>query len=480
MNTVSKRFLIAVIAACALLLGALCASLDFYVGSSAARERLETAAQRTLGLPVKIGAVHYNFWSGLRATGITADAGSTPAGPSSLSLPSVSAQMAFWPLFSGRVVVRRLVFNEPSLILAQNPDGGWKLPLAKPADAPDKAPKKPSERGGPKGFKPEFSIRLLKVENARLRFVEKGGKNLCVLKGVTGKVALETPGKAAGHLAEQRTTLHNGLTLEAFRAPFTWEADRLTLSPLAARLAEGSVGGAATLGTTPGQPSFTLDLKFDGVKLNRLLAELGEGKQNRKAAGTLHGNLDLYGLAGQKKSIQGTGQARLRGGRMEQIPLVQMIGNALQMEVSDIELRQAQLDLRVGEEKILVDSLVMESPSIGLTAKGTSAFDGKLDLAARLALNPKLSRRLPGWVDANFQPVPGGDWRDIGFAVTGTLARPETDLLQVMVGRKLGDQFMNLLQSVTGRHKKKSGEKKAPQPEPSPAQGEEPQPAATP
>ena len=134
----------------------------------------------------------------------------------------------------------------------------------------------------------------------------------------------------------------------------------------------------------------------------------------------------------------------------------------------------------MGQEKVFVDSLVMESPSIGLTAKGTSAFDGKLDLAARLALNPKLSRRLPGWVDANFQPVPGGDWRDIGFAVTGTLARPETDLLQVMVGRKLGDQFMNLLQSVTGRHKKKSGEKKAPQPEPSPAQGEEPQPAATP
>jgi AsmA-like C-terminal region len=168
---------------------------------------------------------------------------------------------------------------------------------------------------------------------------------------------------------------------------------------------------------------------------------------------------------------------------MEQIPLVQLIGSVLQMDVKDIELKQAQLDLRAGEGKVFVDSLVMEASNASLTAKGTTTFEGKLDLAARLAVDSKLSRKLPGWVDANFQPVPGGDWRDIAFAINGTLAKPQTDLVQVMVGQKLGNQFMNLLQSLTGKSKKKSGDKKKTQPEPTPTTEDseaEPQPAANP
>ena len=479
-NTVSKRFFLVALAAGAFLLGALGGGLNYYVGSQGAREQLEARAQQELGLPVKIGGVHYNFWSGLRATGITVNEG---ANGTALSLPKVSGQMAFWPLFSGRVVVQNLVFTAPSLILVQNTDGEWKLPVARPAAGqPAKTPQKQAERRGSNGFKPEFSIRLVQVENARLRFVEKKGRDLAVLEGVSGRIAWETPGNAAGHIAVQQVTLSSGLTLEALSTPFTWDATRLALSPLEARLAGGSMRGEAAIGTATGQPPFTLDLQIDGVNLGQLMAELGENKKNRRIAGTLHGNLDLYGLVGQKKSLGGTGHLRLQGARMEQIPLLQIISGALQMEVNDMELRQAQLDLRVGQEKVFVDSLVMESPSITLKAMGTSALDGKLDLAARLALPPRLSRQLPGWVDANFRPAPNGDWREIGFAVTGTLARPETNLLQVMVGQKLGDQFMNLLQSVTGKHKKKSGDKKKPESGPAPAQEEEgaPQPAPDP
>jgi len=468
-NKVSKRFLLATVLAWAFLAAAVCVGLDGYAGSRGVRERLESAAQRELGVPVKIGAVHYNFWRGLRATGITATVGATEAEPSSLFLPSVSAKMAFWPFFSGRVVVKRLVFKEPSLVWVQNADGGWDLPLGKQPTELGKATPKQGERG-PKGSKLEFKIQAVKIENARFRFVGREGKNIGVLEGVTVHCPLDTPGKVAGTVAVRSATLRKGLTLEAFTAPFTFNGSSLTFSPMDARLAGGTVGGTGTVEIAPGHPPFTLDLLFNGVNLNQLLCELGENQANQQAEGALHGNLDLYGYVGKKKSMEGAGYARLRGGRMEQFPLAQLIGSVLLIEVKDIELQQAQLDLRAGEGKVFVDSLVLESSNISLTAKGTSDFDGKLDLAARLAVSPKVSRQLPGWVDANFAPVPGGDRRDIGFAVTGTLSRPKTDLLQVMVGQKLGDQFMNLLQSVTGKHKKKSGDKKMPEPEPSPAE----------
>ena len=462
----------------ALLICALSVGLNYYVGSRGALEQLEARAQGVLGLPVKIGGMHYNLWSGLKVNDITVR---DEASGSSISLPMVSAQMAFGPLLSGRFVLRHLVVNELSLVLVQSADGGWQFPPSKPAKEFVKVPQKPEEHGASKGFKPEFSIQLVKLESARLRFVEKSGKDLAVLEGVTGRVALENPGKALGNIAVQKVILSNGVVIEAFRTPFTWEGNRLALSPMDARLAEGSIGGEATVGTASGQPPFTLDLHFDGVNIERLMKELGEDK-NRRMGGILLGNLDLYGVVGQKKNIGGAGYIRMRGAKMEQIPLVQMISGVLQMQENDVELKQAQLDLRVGEEKVFVDSLVLESSSMSLSAKGTSAFDGKLNLAARLALNPRVSRQLPGWVDANFQPVSGSDWRDIGFAVTGTLARPHTDLPQVMVGQKLGNQFMNLLQSITGKQKKKSSDKKKPEPEVSGAQEEEgaAQPGATP
>ena len=228
-NTVSKRFLIAA-AAGAFLLVALSIGLDFYVGSSGARERLEETAQRETGLSVKIEGIHYNLWSGLRATGIAVAAG---ANGTAISLPSISAQMAFRPLFSGRVVLKRLVFNEPSLVLAQNGKGGWDVPLDKPATGQPKAPQKSVEPGGSKGFKPEFGIQELKLKNARLRFVDKKGRELGALEGVTAQVALETSGKADGNLAVQSATMRNGLTLEAFRASFLFDNTHLTLSPMA-------------------------------------------------------------------------------------------------------------------------------------------------------------------------------------------------------------------------------------------------------
>ena len=472
MNKVSKRFLFLTIAACVLLVAAVRTGLDWYVSSSGVREQLEGAAQRQLGVPVKIGAMHYSLWNGFRATDITASVGSGGVEPSAISLPSVSARVALWPLFSGQVVVKRLLFQEPSLVWAQNADGGWNLLPGKKPGLPVLETKKQAQHR-PKPLKPAFDIRAVNIENARFRFVEKNGKQPVILEGVTVHASLEGTTKAAGTVAICSATLRNGLTVDAFNTPFTFDGSSLNLTRLDAKLAEGSVGGTAVVKEIrQGRPPFTLDLLFNEVDLGEILAQLGEKKANQRQAGKLQGNFDLYGTLGDEKSIAGFGHAQLGGGRMEQLPLVQLIGGILLMDVKDIEVRQAQLDLRVGEGKVFVDSLVMESPSLSLTAKGTSDFDGKLELAARLAVNSKLSRQLPGWVDANFQPVPGGNWRDVGFTVGGTLSHPDTDLLQVMVGKKLGNQFMNLLQAVSGKHKKKGDDKKKPEPEPTPTQEE--------
>lgn len=480
MTKLSKRYFIPASAGAGLLALILIA-LDLYAGSEAVRERVETQLSQELGAPVKLGGLHYSLWRGLRATDVTASTGGT-----ALALKSVSARFSIWPLFSRRLVVNRLVFQEPTLVCAQEQDGRWKLALPEKAPKPknpDPGPVKPASR---KASKLEFSVQAVRVQDATLRFIGRKGDWLAVLEAMDVDCPHGVTGKVQGKLSIGKAMLRNGFALETLVVPFSWDGGKLAFSPIDARLAGGSVRGAGILALGPGQPLSTLDLLFDGVDLNRLLVSLGQNEPGRATEGALNGNLDLYGSLGRLESLTGRGQVRLHSGRMEQIPLLQLIGKVLPIEeFTNLELRQAQLDLRAAEGKVFVDSLVMESLNLSLDAKGTSGFDGKLDLAARLAINPKISHQLPGWVAANFQPVPGSDRRMIGFNVTGTLHHPDTDLMRVMVGQKYGNQIMDLFRAFSGK-KKKGGKKAAPEPEIAPGEGLEtivepkPQPSAEP
>ena len=493
MKKLSKRFLLIALAAGILPVALVLIGLDCYAGSRDVREMMEAALSKELGTPVKIGALHYWPWSGLRATDIQAaksTTGSDAAPPSSVVIPSVSARIALRPLFSGQVLVKRLSFDSPSLtwvatesfwsdelaegvpetsrLVPGKPENGTveqprSVPLFKLHPRQVENPKESSKPERRKSIVLDFKIHAAQIENATFRFVDKRGSTIALLEGVTVHCPFDVPEKLEGSLVIDKVTFEDGMTLEGFATPFRWNGQSLDLSPIDAKLAGGSVRGQGRILSVSDHAPFTLDLLFDGVDVQQLLASNGKDSAGKRAAGKLYGNLDIYGRLGKTKSIQGTGQMKMHGGRMEQLPLLQLIGKVLLIEeLTNVELQQAQLDLRADDGIIFVDSLVMESANMSLTAKGTSALNGKLDLAARLAINPKVSRQLPGWIDANFHPVPGSDRSDIAFSVTGTLSHPETDLMQVMVGQKYGNQIKNLWQSITGK-KKKSGEQKKPE-----------------
>lgn len=469
MNKLSKRILL-VTATGTVLIALLFVALDIYVGSRRVRTRLESTLSKEFGAPVKVGGLHYSLWSGLRASGLTvAVTGTDGSAQSTLVVPEASAHVAICALFSHCVVVKRLVIAEPTLVLGQNRDGSWNLPLGKREAMAGSLPQKSPQTG--KRSSTECRIRDVRMKNATLRFVDREGVTLGLLEGVNVKCPHGVLGDFEGSFSIGRATFHDGVSLDGVSSPFSVSGGFLSFPQLDARLAGGSVRGSGKVALTSGHPPFTLDLLFDGVDINQLLTALGEEHVGQRTEGTVNGCIDLYGSLGKKKSLAGTGQVRVRGGRMEQIPLLQLIGKVLSIsELTNLELQQAQLDLRAAEGKLHVDSLVLESPNLSIAATGTSSFDGKLDLAARLFINPKIGRQLPNSVESNFQPVPGSDRRVLGFRVTGTLARPETDLMRVLVGQKYESQMMDLWRTLTGKQKKKPGDKKKPEPEVSPTQ----------
>jgi len=486
-NKLAKGFLFA-IAGVGALIFVLVLGINLYVESVRVQSRLEKALSDELRMPVELTRVRFSPWGGLRVVGLkVADprepekkGGERP--PYFLEAPEISARIAIGPLFSRRLVVRELVITSPTVVWQQNSKGRWELPR-EPREKREKgATARRDQRSGEETPRPrraapdravqqapakrlEFRIVAARLEDARFDFRDRRGRSMAVFEGVTLNCPAAAVHEARGTAIIRRLTLHDSVVVQNLVAPFEYVKGRLALPQLDATLAGGNLSGSFFLFAEMDQAPFTLDFRFERVDLNRLLEEVGSDEAVQRSQGRLNGYVHLQGGAGRAETIEGNGRVVLEEGRMEQYPLLQSIGMVLQIdELTRLELNRARLDFWVNDGRVHIDDLALESPNLSLTAEGESQFDGKLSLNAGLVVNPRISRRLPGWIDANFQPVQGSDNRKIVFGISGTLERPETDLMRVMVGERLEKQAMDLYHAfralTSGSQRKKQKEKK--------------------
>ena len=134
-----------------------------------------------------------------------------------------------------------------------------------------------------------------------------------------------------------------------------------------------------------------------------------------------------------------------------------------------LDLQQASADFRVGEGKVYVDELLLRSPNLKLIARGEVRLDSTLKLGARLVINERISRQLPAFVETNFQAGDEPGTRYIDFAVTGTLAKPKTDLLDRILGKKIQKEVGSIFQNIFGGKRKPEKKEKEKKPKSSPA-----------
>ncbi len=484
MKKVAKGFLFAFASLAALLfLAALV--INFYVESGGVQARLQAVVSRELGMPVKLARVRFSFWSGLQVDGVTIPGeGKEPF----LTAESMSARLAWRPLLSRKLVIREVLISSPKVVWVQTKQGKWELPKsAEPPETKAKPQPKPATPAPPRDKSArrtpaatpgeedataeaekksvEFQIVLARIRNASFRFLDREGKPAAIFEGVSVNIPLATTDRAHGDATIQRLKLHDSVAVEEITTPFAYDGGRLTLPKVKARIAGGSLDGDFAIQPADEGAPFALHVRFEKVDLNRLVAEVDPGGALRQAEGKLAGNLELRGRSSQKKTIEGKGQAVLTGGRMEQYPLLQMLGQTFRIEdLERLDLRQAKLEVRIARERIYVERLVLESTNLNLSAKGEIRFNGKLDLDAGLAVNEKIARQIPKWLYSNFKPQPESDLRALPFKVTGTLEDPKTDLIHGIMGETIERQATDLLKAfrnlATGdKEKKKKSDK---------------------
>jgi uncharacterized protein involved in outer membrane biogenesis len=443
-NRVLKAILV-ICASLAVLLVAGALVLQAYVQRPATQARIESELSRALKVPLEITKTSVSP-RGLRITGVTVPDGERTL----LDAEAFSARYRFWPLLQGRLVVYEMLLENPKITWTQNAEGKWALPALpdakeeKSEETPDEAPRKKS------GFE----------------LLDHDGHRVATASGVEMAWSFERPEQVEGSFSAARLAWKDALIFSDVRTPLRYTAEgALTLPEIEAILANGAVRGNFSVETEAKDAPFALALSFDKVDLARLTTEAGW--QPGQAAGALSGGLELRGNSSDIERAEGKGDLTLDNGQFRQLEFFQTIGQILQInELSNLRLKNARAQFHVADEKTFIDRVALETTDLQLSAKGVARFDGKLQLDAQLAVADRLGRQLPGFVRDNFNAPNDEGWRAIDFKISGRTDKPKYDLLDRIIGQRIGSQFEDLVSSIFGaggkkeKKEKEKGEKK--------------------
>jgi type II secretion system protein N len=472
-----------------LILGAvLFLALNLYVQSQGTQARIQQELRQRFGATLKIGRMSVTPWSGLKLSGITIAQGTTGTGGNFLEAKNFGLRIAFFSLFSRRLVIKEVSLVSPSVVWPQNSDGKWRLPdlrRERPENIPNIAAKSgnpsphetenaalaaerpvtaiPSKQPRPQpnektntaaGFISE--VHKVSLTNGSFRFLGRGSESVASFEGVGFRAAVNNASSLKGNARVARVSVRDRFFLQQLRSPLRYDANGLDLSQVSAHVGGGDVTGRFTMQPETEESPFHVEMKFRGVQADQIITEAGG--PGGVLQGKLEGNMKTEGKTTDPDALAGSGEIFLHDGQLRQFNLLVALGQLFQIEeLTQLHLDQAEAKYHLTPGAVAIDELVLRSANIHLSATGTVSFRGKLHLSSRLAINEKIRGQLYKPIRANFQPTEEPGYSAVDFEVSGTVERPKTNLLEKVVGRDLKDLVNSFLGGKSDKPKKKKG-----------------------
>ncbi|HWY50828.1 MAG TPA: AsmA-like C-terminal region-containing protein [Chthoniobacterales bacterium] len=462
-------------------------ALNLYVQSQGTQARIQQELRQRFGATLKIGRVSVTPWSGLKLSGITIAQGTTGTSGNFLEAKNFGLRIAFFSLFSRRLVIKEVSLVSPNVVWPQNADGKWRLPDLRP-ERPENSPKnivaatssaeesekaetpsetrvtaKPSKQPMPpperKAIVPgAFISEIHKVSliNGNFRFLGRTSEPVANFEGVGFRAAVSNASSLHGNARVAKVSLRERFLLEQLKSPLRYDVNGLDLSQISAHLGGGDITGQFTMQPETEESPFRVEMKFRGVQADQIITEAGG--PSGVLQGKLEGSLQTEGKTTDPDALTGNGEVFLHDGQLRQYNLLVALGQLFQIEeLTQLHLDQAEAKYHLAPGVVTIDELVLRSTNIRLSATGTVSFRGKLHLSSRLAINEKVRAQLFKPIRTNFQPTEEPGYSAVDFEVSGTLERPKTNLLEKVVGRDLKDLVNSLWGGKTDKPKKKKG-----------------------
>jgi hypothetical protein len=457
--TFAKRFLFiaaGVLAAAAIVL--LC--INLYLQSDGVQQRIRDAAARSLGAEVKIRSAVYTPWSGFVLRGISVP-DSTNANLNIAEAAALRVRFALAPLLNRRFVITECTLFGPKLIVRQLENGDWLIPM-RPArtQVPDALSEPSLSTTKEASFKAE--LQHFRLRSGNIVFLNAKNRAIVTLDrtDISGQIALDR--SAAGIFEIGKADLFNSLKPRKIGGPFAWDGRVLDLPDIQGSLAGGKLIGKYRVESSE-QPSFVLALQLTGVLLRKLVeeAQLEPGKTE----GILQGSVNLGGDPRNSDSITGTGHFELVSAKLKPVNFLTKLGELLQIdELQLLKLSDARVDVTVRDERVQVDDIILKSDNLILRGKGPVRFNGRMNLDAQLLFNLKLQRQLRGVLGKNLVDSEDPEYRQIPFTVTGRIDNPKTDLLDKLIGAKVGQDVGGMLINILRSNAPQKSEDKKEEP----------------
>jgi type II secretion system protein N len=461
-------------------------ALNLYVQSQGTQARIQQELGQRFGATLKIGRISVTPWSGLKLSGITIAQGSAESRSGNfLEAENFGLRIAFFSLFSRRLVIKEVTLVNPNVVWPQNADGKWRLPELRreqlqsvlsipgksenslpdeennetaaksPADrTPAKEPALRSERKikAPAEFASE--IHKISLSNGNFRFLDRSNDAVANFEGVGFRASVSNASALHGNARVAKFSLRDHFFLQQLKSPFRYDASGLDLSRISARIGGGEISGRFSIQPEADESPFHVELRFRGVQADQIITDAGG--PNGVLQGKLEGSLVTDGKTTDPDALSGSGELFLKDGQLRQYNLLVALGQLFQIEeLTQLRLDQAEAKYHLAPGVVTIDELVLRSTNIHLSAAGTVSFRGKLHLSSRLAINENIRAQLFKPIRTNFQPTEEPGYSAVDFEVSGTLERPKTNLLEKVVGRDLKDLVNSFWGGKSDKPKKK-------------------------
>ena len=117
-------------------------------------------------------------------------------------------------------------------------------------------------------------------------------------------------------------------------------------------------------------------------------------------------------------------------------------------ELQLLKLSDARINATIQDERVHIDDVTLKSDNLILQGTGPVRFNGKMNLDASLMVNRKLQQQLKGVLSRNFVDSEDPEYRELPFTVTGRVDNPKTDLIDKLIGAKVGQDVGGMLMNI--------------------------------
>ena len=442
--------LVAVLIALGITLGGIW--LNTFIHSADFRHEVEARATQTVGGPVQIREINFDFLRGVKLRGVVTQMDAAHLGGSqdlSAQVETVDCTYSLSDLLHKRLKLTGVTLEKPQIILTRQI-----LAPASRVEAPSSTSTSADQAALSQSAPFQFILERAKIHDGSLSIHNRDGVPVIVLNGVDGEAetSLYYEGKDITGKVKIADLAFPNFHLTDVTTPWVFDphGNFVTTKPMEASGFGGRLAGDFILdGTGPS----VLDINVNGLDA-ALVGRTFQPESAIRLSGSLDGQSKWHGV--ESGHALGEGDLQLSGGKLQGVRLLQQLSDILRVrELAEPKLNTVHTHFEVADGRTRFTGLQADGGTFQMTGDGVIGAGGALDAHMVLILSADAMARLPREAAAFFVQQPNGSG-SIAYHLGGTISNPQTDLGTriLMQGAAVKNVISNAINRFFHKHEK--------------------------